>query len=67
MLNKIQKNVNRNTDNDTIRDLINLSILRIFTVSLAGAERVDASEPVELDRESPSFTGSRNVSLIHLR
>lgn len=38
-----------------------------ITVSLAGAERVDASEPVELDRESPSLKGSRNVSLIHLR
>lgn len=41
--------------------------LRILTVSLAGAERVDASEPVELDKESPSLTGSWNVSLIHLR
>lgn len=39
----------------------------LYTVSLAGAERVDASEPVELDRESPSLTGKRNVSLIHLR
>lgn len=44
-----------------------MSFLRLLTVSLAGAERVDASEPVELDRESPSLTGSRNVSLIHLR
>lgn len=39
----------------------------LYTVSLAGAERVDASEPVELDRESPSLTGKGNVSLIHLR
>lgn len=59
--------MNRSNDNDTIKDLTNISSLRIFTVSLAGAERVDASEPVELDKESPSFTGSWNVSLIHLR
>jgi len=46
---------------------LKIYFLTIFTVSLAGAERVDASEPVELDKESASLTGSRNVSLIHLR
>lgn len=36
-------------------------------MSLAGAESVDASEPVELDNESSSAGETGNVSLIQLR
>lgn len=41
--------------------------LYIHTVSLAGADRVEASDPVELDNASNSLIDGGNVSLIHLR
>lgn len=40
--------------------------LLFITDSLAGAESVDASEPVELESESVSG-GAGNVSFIHFR
>lgn len=44
-----------------------LNKLEFCTVSLAGADSVEASDAVELDNESTSLKGSGNVSLIHLR